>query len=79
MRAPRWLVLTLAIGIAAAALVAIVSWNPPASRVRSVSAPPRTSSDGSASPAPHAEIDDASRRLLEEALREAGRPTEHRE
>ncbi len=79
MRAPRWLVLTLAIGIAAAALVAIVSWNPPDSRDRSVSAPPRAGSERSASPAPHAEIDDASRRLLEEALREAGRPTEHRE
>ncbi len=79
MRAPRWLVLTLAIGFAVAALVAIVSWNPPASRDPSVSAPPRAESEHSASPAPHAEIDDASRRLLEEALREAGRPTEHRE
>ncbi len=79
MRAPRWLVLTLAIGIAAAALLAIVSWNPPASRVGSVSAPAGAPSEPSASPAPHAEIDDASRRLLDEALREAGRPTEHRE
>ncbi len=67
MRAPRWLVLSVAIGVAAAAVVAIASWNRPAVRDPSVSAPP------------HEEIDDTSRRLLEEALREAEPPTERRQ
>ncbi len=67
MRAPRWLVVSVAIGIAAGAVVAIASWNRPAVRDRSVSAPP------------HQEIDEASRRLLEQALRAGDPPTEHRE
>ncbi len=64
MRAPRWLVISLAVAMAAAALAAIASWNPPAAPDRSVSAPP------------HDVIDDASRRLLEQALREDQRAAE---
>ena len=67
MRAPRWLVLSVAVGIAAAAVVAIASWNRPAVRDRSVSAPA------------HEEIDEASRRLLEQALRAGDPPTGRRE
>ncbi len=57
----RWLLLSLAIAIAAAALVAIGSWESDA---------PRDEAQIGARP-PHGEIDAESRQRLEQVLREA--------